>query len=125
MRISKNSPVRFYVSEPEDFFFDNGEGPFDGVFIGYSKGVAFIKVISPVMKSDRAVSYLAAVARHEGEAVTQVHPESPIIVNFVPLFANELEGDFSLNNLLDSAQQYRGPHMIGEIQATGVARDKT
>lgn len=110
-----NTAVKFLVSEPEDFYFDNGEGPFDGVIVGYSPGVVFMKARSELRYHNKKIHYLAAVARYDGESISELKTDPHIIVNLVPLLVDGDVNDASIEDLVNLAKRFRGQHLIGEI----------
>ncbi|MGH8548942.1 MAG: hypothetical protein ACRERU_10150 [Methylococcales bacterium] len=110
-----NTGVRFSVSEPEDFYFDNGEGPFDGVIVGYRSGVMFVKVRSKLQYHDKKLRYLAMVVRYEGESLSGLKADSHVVFNLVPLLVNDDVRDVLIEELVNLSKQFRGQHLIGEV----------
>jgi hypothetical protein len=110
-----NTSVRFSISEPEDFYFNNGEGPFDGVIVGYSFEVMFVKVRSVLQYNSKQLRYFAVVMRHEGESLTRLRAASHMVVNFAPLLVDDDVGDVSIDELVNQAKQFRGQHLIGDV----------
>ena len=115
METAVNTAVRFSVSEPEDFYFVNGEGPFDGVIVGYSLRVMFVKVRSELQHHKRQLRYLAVVARYEGESLSDNRTNSHFIVNLVPLLVDKDASDVSTEELVNLSKRFRGQHLIGEV----------
>jgi hypothetical protein len=114
MQMLLNKPVRFSVSEPEEFYFDNGEGPFDGKVVGYSAGVMFVKVRSKLQYNNQQLRYLAVLVRYDGDSLSELKIAPRIVVNFAPLAINN-GGDVSTESLVNLAKKFRGQHFIGEI----------
>lgn len=111
--ISKD--VLFSVSEPENFYFDNGEGPFEGVIVGYSPGIMLVKVRSELQFQNKQLRYLAVVVRYESESLTELRFASHIVVNIAPLLIDDDVSDVSTDELVKKARQFRGQHLIGDV----------
>jgi len=115
METPVNTAVKFLVSEPEEFYFDNGDGPFYGVIVGYSPGVMFVKARSELRYNNKKLRYLAAVARYDGESISELKGDLHLVVNLAPILIDDGVSDTSLEELVNLAKQFRGQHLIGEI----------
>jgi hypothetical protein len=103
------------VSEPEEFFFENGAGPFVGSVVSEQNELLAIKLAEAISYNKNKFIYIVASIRHENELIENLLVKGRLSVNLVPVFGESTEGEKSASWIFNTIKRWRGGHLIGDL----------
>jgi len=103
------------VSEPEDFFFENGEGPFNGTIVSEQAELIAIKLDESLSYKKTRFTFMVASARHENTSKEDLLNKGKLFVNLVPVL-NEKKNENEVGPwIFNVVRRWRGGHLIGDL----------
>ena len=108
------TPIQFSVSEPDEFYLENGDGPFEGVLVGAKSNILFLSVSSDLDFRGSGLRFLAAVPRYGGP-LPDLAGGSRVVVNLAPLKLEKKVSEVTVDELASLAGSFRSGHLIGEV----------
>jgi len=114
--IGKN--VEVIISEPEQFYLVNGEGPFISTIIYAKDDYLLLKLNDKLMFKDRAIMHLSGMLRHAGCSINDLFDDKEIIMNFIPILYDKENDSLSNEDLLVNASKWREGFLIGDLRLT-------
>jgi hypothetical protein len=103
------------VSEPEEFFFENGDGPFSGSVISEQDELIAIKLAETLFFNKKDFLYLVASARHENALIEDLLTKGKVSVNLVPVITEPIGGGQTSSWIFTIIKHWRGGHLIGDL----------
>jgi len=110
--------IHFTVSEPEEFFFNNGEGPFNAKIVAFSKNKHYLlEVKSDLVLEGNKLVYLIISGRYKEQPVQNIKALKKIIVNYLPVILTKEEySKLTYDQVFEKAESWRGIHLIGSVR---------
>lgn len=103
------------VNEPEEFYFENGEGPFKGTIVSEQDELLAIKLNEALRYNKKEFLYMVASLRHENASKEDLLNKGIVFVNLIPILT-EKQIDETTYWMFDVVRRWRGGHLIGELR---------
>ena len=107
--------VTFTVSEPEEFYLENGDGPFSAQIVEEVSGRLIIEVNAGLRYQGKYVAYLVASVRHSSDELDDLVSKEKLIVNFLPILRDQESEKIETPDILAMVSKWRQGHLVGDL----------
>ena len=107
--------AKIVISEPEDFYFENGGDAFTATILSESSGSLILRISRRLTYQGKFVIYMVASVRHVTDSFDSFEAKKKFFANFIPVLSDEENETIDDSDILSIVSNWRRGHLVGEL----------